>query len=77
MFPGGRNESRAFAVAVVSNIAAKVFELLDKPIYELGGIASGHTLKHLSASLGFIPLMFLVYRKVGREPHQEALGKSA
>lgn len=77
MFPGGRDESRAFAIAVVTNIAAKVFELLDKPIYELGGIASGHTLKHLSAGLGFIPLMFLVYRKVGREPSQEALGKSA
>jgi hypothetical protein len=30
---------------------AKVFELLDVPIFRLGGIISGHTLKHLAAGL--------------------------
>lgn len=77
LFPAGRNGTRAFGIAVVANIAAKGLELLDKPIYQLGGIVSGHTLKHLSAGLGFIPLMFVVYRMIRREPHQEALGKSA
>jgi len=45
-------------IAIAANVAAKVFELLDKPIYHLGGIVSGHTLKHLSAGLGFFPLLF-------------------
>ncbi len=31
--------------------AAKVAEMLDAPIYALGGIVSGHTLKHLLAAL--------------------------
>lgn len=45
-------------IAIAANVAAKFFELLDKPIYRLGEIVSGHTLKHLSAGLGFFPLLF-------------------
>ena len=30
--------------------AAKLFELADRPIFALGGIVSGHTLKHLAAA---------------------------
>jgi hypothetical protein len=77
MFPSRGDRTPAFAIAVAANIAAKVFELLDKPIYQLGGILSGHTLKHLSAGLGFIPLMFFVYGMIRPERHHEALGKSA
>ena len=77
MFPARADGSSAFAIAVTANIAAKVFELLDKPIYQLGGIISGHTLKHLSAGLGFIPLLIFVYGMIRPERHQEALGKSA
>ena len=47
-------------IAISANVAAKIFELLDKPIYDLGGIVSGHTLKHLSAGLGFVPLLFWI-----------------
>jgi hypothetical protein len=47
-------------IAISANVAAKIFELLDKPIYHLGGIVSGHTLKHLSAGLGFVPLLFWI-----------------
>lgn len=31
--------------------AAKILELLDKQIFELGGLLSGHTLKHLAAGM--------------------------
>ncbi len=31
--------------------AAKAFELLDREIFSLGGVVSGHTLKHLAAAL--------------------------
>jgi hypothetical protein len=47
---------------VAGNVLAKLFELLDKPIYALGGIVSGHTLKHICAGLSFLPLVFLIRR---------------
>ena len=59
MFRTKRSEGTGvLVIAIAANVAAKVFELLDKPIYHLGGIVSGHTLKHLSAGLGFIPVLF-------------------
>lgn len=57
LFPARSEGTRALVIALVANIAAKVFELFDKPIYSLGHLVSGHTLKHLSAGLGFIPLV--------------------
>ena len=63
MFPSREIGTREFAIAAIANVAAKIFELLDVPIYQLGGIVSGHTLKHLSASLGFIPLVMMVWKK--------------
>ncbi len=69
MFPSPESGTREFAIAALANLAAKIFELLDVPIYQFGGIISGHTLKHLSASLGFISLVVLVWRK------QIAVGK--
>lgn len=75
-FASRTNRSRAFVIAVAANIAAKIFELLDKPIYQLGGVVSGHTLKHLSAGLGFLPLVIFVYRKIGRQ-EQAVRGQGA
>jgi hypothetical protein len=54
-----------FTMLFAGNVLAKVFELLDKPIYGISGIVSGHTLKHLSAGLAFLPLVFLV-RRMGK-----------
>jgi hypothetical protein len=66
LFPSRNAATPAVVVALVGNVAAKLFELLDKPIYSLSGILSGHTLKHLSAGLAFLPLAFLI-RRIGRE----------
>jgi hypothetical protein len=66
LFPSRNGVTTAFVVAGAGNVAAKLFELLDKPIYALGGIVSGHTLKHLSAGLAFLPLVFLI-RRIGKE----------
>jgi hypothetical protein len=60
LFPSRNAATPAFVIAVVGNVAAKLFELLDKPIYALDGIVSGHTLKHLCAGLSFLPLVFLI-----------------
>jgi len=66
LFPSRNGATPAFAAAVAGNVAAKIFELLDRPIYSLGSIVSGHTLKHLSAGLAFLPLAFLI-RKIGKQ----------
>ena len=66
LFASRNGATPAFVVAGAGNVAAKVFELLDKPIFGLGSVVSGHTLKHLSAGLAFLPLVFLI-RKIGRE----------
>ena len=66
MFPSRNKATPVFVIAVAGNVLAKLFELLDKPIYALGGIVSGHTLKHLSSGLAFLPLVFLV-RKIAKE----------
>lgn len=68
MFPSRNRATLVFVIAVAGNVLAKLFELLDKPIYALGGIVSGHTLKHLCAGLSFLPLVFLMReRKRNRE----------
>ena len=77
LFRSRANNTSAFAIAVIGNLAAKLFELLDKPIYQIGGIVSGHTLKHLSAGLSFVPLVLFVYHRIGRETYEAARGKSA
>lgn len=63
MFRSRERNFQVFAWAALANLAAKVFELLDVPIYHLGAMISGHTLKHLSASLGFVPLVMWVARR--------------
>lgn len=62
MFPSRNGATPVFVIAVAGNVLAKLFELLDRPIYALGGILSGHTLKHLSAGLAFLPVVFLFRR---------------
>lgn len=57
MFPARSEGTRALVIALLANFAAKVFEVLDEPIYRVGHLVSGHTLKHLAAGLGFIPLV--------------------
>jgi hypothetical protein len=62
LFPSRNGATPAIVIALAGNIAAKIFELLDGPIYALGGVVSGHTLKHLAAGLAFLPLAFLIRR---------------
>lgn len=42
---------------------AKLLEALDEPVFRLGGIVSGHTLKHLAAAMaGFVACVMLARR---------------
>jgi len=51
LFPARYTRSADLVVVVGFYALAKLFELLDRPIFELGGAMSGHTLKHLAAAL--------------------------
>ncbi len=52
-------------------LLAKVAELLDRPVYELTGVISGHTLKHLASALG----AYCVYLWLRQRHHREARPK--
>jgi hypothetical protein len=47
---------------------AKLFEALDRPIFAVGGVVSGHTLKHLAAAMAAAWLLHVV----ARWPHARA-----
>lgn len=51
LFPARYSRTQDLMLAFLFYVLAKLFELLDGPIYSLGRIVSGHTLKHISAAL--------------------------
>ena len=50
LVPSRREARKDLAVGFGLYVLAKLFELADKPIYSLGRLVSGHTLKHLAAA---------------------------
>lgn len=70
MFPRRYTRGRDFLVALDFYVAAKSFELADKPIFQAtGGSVSGHTLKHVVAALGgyWLARMLSLRERVSRE----------
>lgn len=53
-----RERRVAFGIAIGLYVLAKAAELGDHAIYETAGLVSGHTLKHLLASLGAAVIVF-------------------
>jgi len=51
LFPARYSRTQDLMLAFLFYVLAKLFELLDGPIYSLGRIVSGHTLKHITAAL--------------------------
>lgn len=49
-------------------VVAKVCELLDRQIFSLGDVVSGHTLKHLAAGMAVFCLWQTLRRRAGIEP---------
>ena len=61
--------TRGADLAIVAGlyVLAKVLEVLDRPIFELGHVVSGHTLKHLAAAAaGYWILRMLLKRQSPR-----------
>jgi hypothetical protein len=67
-FPARRYRTAVLAAILAWYVAAKLLELLDKVIYTANGVVSGHTLKHLVASLGALWLVLLLRRQA--QPQQ-------
>jgi hypothetical protein len=61
-------------IAFLLFVLAKLCELFDKQIYNLGGILSGHTLKHLLAGLSSFWLLRMLWRRSAAET-ADATGK--
>lgn len=45
---------------------AKIFEAADRRIFDAGGIVSGHSLKHLAAAAGLVPLIAMLSHRRSR-----------
>jgi len=52
-----------FVIAIGFYALAKVFELLDRPIFDAGHIVSGHTLKHLAVALSVYWVARMIQRR--------------
>jgi hypothetical protein len=52
LFPARYTRTADLFTALGWYVLAKILELLDAPIFAIGGVVSGHTLKHLVASFG-------------------------
>ena len=69
LFPPRYTGSLFWAAAVALYGLAKVLELFDAPIYSLGHVVSGHTLKHvIAAAGGFMILKLFENRKPIPDP---------
>lgn len=64
----GELDERRLAAAFGLYLLAKLFELVDAPLFELGGVVSGHTLKHLAAAAA----CFCLLPGAAREPRSAA-----
>ena len=73
LFPARYTRGGDIMVVLVIYGAAKVFELLDARIFALGGVISGHTLKHLMAAMA---CGWLIAGLTARQP-RDASGKAA
>ncbi|MGO8792495.1 MAG: ceramidase domain-containing protein [Terriglobia bacterium] len=62
LFPARYTHGGDLLVAMGFYVLAKVLEVSDRPIFKLGHIVSGHTLKHLAAALG----VYWVFRMLAR-----------
>ena len=65
LLPSRYTRGRDFGVVVGLYVLAKVLELLDRPIFSVGHLVSGHTLKHVAAAgAGYWILRMVQKRKV-------------
>jgi hypothetical protein len=57
LFPAGTIQNRNLWYGLGWYIMAKIFEFLDRPIFEMTGFLSGHSLKHVCAAIAVYYLL--------------------
>jgi hypothetical protein len=74
LFPPRYTRTMDLFIAFVLFVVAKLCELLDNQIYSLGGVVSGHTLKHLVAALSsFWILRMLRLRRAAADANRRIM----
>ena len=63
LFPARYTRGLDLLLAMGFYILAKTFEVLDRQIFSVGHIVSGHTLKHLAAALGVYWVFHMLARR--------------
>ena len=64
LYPARYTHAHYWLIAAALYALAKLFEFTDYPIYSLGHLLSGHTLKHLSAAAAcFVILRYFELRR--------------
>ena len=63
LFPPRYTFGSDLAIVAGFYVLAKILETLDKPIFRLGQIVSGHTLKHLAAALAGYWILRMIKRR--------------
>jgi hypothetical protein len=66
LFPGRYHGAAGFGWMLGWYALAKVFELLDQQIFAIGGVVSGHTLKHVAAGIAVLQLWRAMRRRANR-----------
>jgi hypothetical protein len=62
-FPSRYTRSRDVVWIFAWYVLAKAFEFLDEPVFHVGSVVSGHTLKHVAAAMaGFVACAMLMRR---------------
>jgi Ceramidase len=75
LFPARYARGSDFVIALALYGVAKIFEAVDKPVFALVRIVSGHTIKHVFAALSAYWVLRMLNRRtaVNREPASTAL----
>jgi hypothetical protein len=72
LHPSRYTHGNAIFVVFACYLLAKVLEHYDRQIFELTGMLSGHTLKHVVAGLAGLPVAYLLWRRRLITPAQAA-----
>jgi hypothetical protein len=76
LYPSRQLGTRHIVTAIVAYSIAKGCELADAPIFALGHLVSGHTLKHLVAGLGVACFVAMIRASWGEAPGFRASERS-
>jgi hypothetical protein len=61
--PSRYTHGNAIYAVFAGYVLAKLFEHFDAQIFELTGVVSGHTLKHVAAGIAGLPVVYMLWRR--------------